>query len=124
MRIKACLRPGQNGTKKWSITYGDRLVSARYRYDENKKRRYTTVEIIVEEGDWNSGESHDLPPRTVTDRLAIRVEGYEIALRKRVKEAGGIWRPRQQLWELPCSKIVELGLKDTLFADVEICFYM
>ncbi len=114
MRIRTCLKPGQKGTKKWSILYGDRLVSVRYRYDAEKKRRYTTVEVIVEEGAWQpSAPKTDSSgtTRNMTDRLGIRVAVYELEIRKQVKSAGGIWRPRQQLWELPYGRILALGLE-------------
>ena len=78
------------------------------------KRRYTTVEVIVGEGEWEKDEVIAKTPRNDTDRIGIRVAGYELAIRQQVKEAGGLWRPRQQLWELPYSQIVELGLEDRI----------
>jgi len=114
MQIKACLKPGQNGTKKWSDIYGDRLVSVRYRYDAEKERRYTTIELIVEEGAWKPAKRNDPPLRSMKDRLGIRVVGYELELREQVKQAGGIWRPRQQLWELDYGQILALGLEDRI----------
>ena len=56
MRARVKLHPGQRGTKQWLSIYGDRLVCARYRYDAQQQKRYTTVEIIVAEGPWT-------PPR-------------------------------------------------------------
>ncbi len=111
MRIKACLKPGQKGTKKWTNLYGKQLVSVRYRYDAKKERRYTTIEIIVEEGAWQPNKLAVTSALNMTDRLGIRVAGYELELRDRVKNAGGLWRPRQKLWELPYSQILELGLE-------------
>ena len=43
--------------------------------------------------------------------------GYELELREKVKRAGGIWRPRQQLWELPYGQILALGLEDRIVED-------
>jgi len=118
MRIKACLKPGQKGTKKWSDLYGDRLVSVRYRYDLEKERRYTTVELIAEEGDWKPSVSDSvMNGRNGDDRLGIRVAGYEMAIRAQVKEAGGIWRPRQKLWELSYNKIMKLGLEERIIEN-------
>ena len=114
MQIKTCMKPGQKGTKKWSDIYGDRLVSVRYRYDAEKERRYTTVEIIVGEGEWQSDETQEKPARNNADRLGVRVAGYELLTRDRVKGAGGIWRPRQQLWELSYGQILALGLEDRI----------
>jgi len=117
MLIKACLKPGQNGTKKWSEQYGDSLVSVRYRYDKDTKRRYTTVEIIVEEGEWTPVSSRGQHSRSMTDRFGIRVEYFEKAIQEKVKQAGGIWRPRHQLWELPYGLILSLGLEDRIVGE-------
>jgi hypothetical protein len=37
--------------EKFSDRYGDQLICVRYRYDEERCKRFTTVEIIVEESD-------------------------------------------------------------------------
>jgi hypothetical protein len=50
-RLKLC--PGQNGTKKLVKQYGEKLVCVRYRYDAARKKRYKTVELIVDEAPWN-----------------------------------------------------------------------
>ncbi len=52
MRIRLNLKPGQKGTGKLSGQYGDRLLCVRYRYDEERKKRLKTVELITEEKDW------------------------------------------------------------------------
>ena len=56
----------------------------------------------------------NLPVRNTVDRLGIRVTCYELAIRDYVKQAGGIWRPRQQLWELTYGQILTLGLEDRI----------
>jgi len=117
MRIKACLKPGQKGTKKWSNMYGNQLVSVRYRYDAKKERRYTTIELIVEEGEWQPEKIATTPTRNMSDRLGIRIAGYELELREQVKNVGGIWRPRQKLWELPYGQILALGLEARIVID-------
>ena len=55
MEVKATIKPGQNGTKRYLQLYGDQLVYVRYRYDKNKGKRYITVELIVDEQDWVQG---------------------------------------------------------------------
>lgn len=52
MRVRLTRKPGQKGTKELTLLYGEKLVCVRYRYDIEKKRRYKTVEIIVEESEW------------------------------------------------------------------------
>jgi len=52
MQARLKLKPGQKGTKKLVEQYGSRLVCVRYRYDAQTKKRYKTVEIIVDEVAW------------------------------------------------------------------------
>ncbi len=47
MRVTKTIKPQDNGTKKLSAKYGNKLVAVRYRVDKKKKIRYKTVEIIV-----------------------------------------------------------------------------
>lgn len=49
MRICRYINAGQDGTKRLTKQYGDRLVRVRYRYDEHTQKRYKTVELVVEE---------------------------------------------------------------------------
>ena len=66
MRVRLKLKPGQRGTKHLLKQYGDRLFCVRYRYDEETKKRYTTVELIVEEEQWE-------PPRFKPDDI-VRIK--------------------------------------------------
>jgi hypothetical protein len=52
MRTRLHLKPGQRGTKRLSEKYGDQLVCVRYRYDDATKKRYKTVELIVDVAEW------------------------------------------------------------------------
>ena len=61
MKTRLTLKPGQKGTGRLVNIYGDRLVRVRYRYDEERKRRLKTVELIVEETDWNPERPPDNP---------------------------------------------------------------
>ncbi len=56
MNTKLTLKPGQRGTKKLLKKYGNRLICVRYRYDEEKKLRYKTVELIVDVSEWEPKE--------------------------------------------------------------------
>lgn len=52
MRTRLTLHPSQRGARQLFAQYGDRLLCVRYRYDEQQKKRFKTVELIVEESDW------------------------------------------------------------------------
>jgi hypothetical protein len=55
LRTRLTLAPGQNGTKKLARRFGERLICVRYRYDEVTKRRFKTVELVVDEGKLQKG---------------------------------------------------------------------
>ncbi len=120
MQTRLRLNPGQNGTKKLARKYGEKLVCVRYRYDPDSRKRYKTVEIIVEEVDWNPtiNQNTSNSTRAPGDRMGVKVDINELEIRDRVKRAGGIWRPRQKLWELSYAQIVFLGLEDRIRGDV------
>ena len=81
-------------------------MCVRYRYNTRGKRRYKTVELMVEEGDWEP-----LAPKRARNRLVkICLAVPEIELRKQVKQVGGSWRPQERLWALAYNRVVHLGV--------------
>ncbi len=106
MRTRLTLQPHQDGAKQLLAEYGERLVCVRYRYDERRKRRLKTVELIVEESDWE--------PRAAAcpdERLVhIKVSLPEADLQRRVKAAGGRWDRHRQAWEIRYDQVRALGL--------------
>jgi hypothetical protein len=107
MEARVTLRPGQRGTKKLLERFGDRLICVRYRYDPVKRRRVTTVELVVEEAPWEprTGALESRP------RVEVRIGYQEHDLRRRIKEAGGRWNPETRLWILPGAQVKALGLE-------------
>lgn len=122
MVTKTTLRPGQKGTKRLAKKYGDRLVCVRYKYDEQTGRRFTTVELIEEGTDRQPDPlvvKRQAPQAAapVPHQLGIRVEYWETDVREKVKAAGGIWRPRQKVWEMQYKDVVALGFESKVVAD-------
>jgi hypothetical protein len=83
--------------------YGDNLVCIRYRYDEERGRRYTTAEIIVHEADWTPPHS-----KKQTPRVDIRVRWNEKELQAAIGAAGGRWNREEKLWNLPYPDLVPI----------------
>jgi len=103
VNVYRTLKPGQAGTARFVRRYGDQLVAVRYRTDREEMRRYTTVEIIVDEDAYR--------PRVKTV-VGVQVRLDEPVLRGRVRAAGGVWNPRKRVWELPYSAVLALDLAD------------
>jgi hypothetical protein len=106
LRVGLHLKPGQKGTKQLLAQYGDRLICVRYRYDAQRKKRFKTVELVVAERDWEPRG-----PRFAHDQIvALRVDFGEVAVRDRVKRAGGAWNRERRVWQLRYDRVVALGL--------------
>ena len=118
MEARVTLRPGQRGTKKLVERFGDRLICVRYRYDAVQQKRFTTVELIVEESSWHPATSSGTrrPLGDSPEQVAVRVGYREEALRQRVKAAGGRWDADRRLWQLPLIRVRALGLVDRIVA--------
>lgn len=110
--VRQTLKPGESGTRKLAARFGDKLVCIRYRVDAARQRRYTTVELIVDEAPLmtrriRSGSS-SVPDRN--PMVGVRIFYREDALREKAKSEGATWRPRQKLWEMPLQTARRLGL--------------
>ena len=110
MPIRSTVHPGQRGAKKLLTQYGDRLVCVRYHYNEQRQRRLKTVELIIAEEPWMPLET---PP--AADVLGpIRLAVSEVTLRQQVKQVGGRWDLRRQVWEVRYTQVVALGLTERI----------
>ena len=110
MCTRLTLQPGDRGAKQLHEQYGEQLVCVRYRHDEQRQKRYKTVELIVKEYTWHPEEKRAPSERTVQ----IRVAASERKVRLQVKQAGGIWNPQLQVWELPYDHVSALGVESRI----------
>lgn len=81
------LRPGDRGTRSLVEKYGEALWAVRYRYDDEAMKRYTTVELVVDEARW-------VPERCFSDldrQVGLRIGYEETALRARLKGTDARW---------------------------------
>ena len=114
MQTRLKLLPGQRGTKKLIQTYGDQLICVRYRYDTERKKRYKTVELVVDEIPWVAKNGCAKPKARTADSdkiVSVRVGYGERDIRNRIKDAGGKWNSTEKVWSLSYRKVVEFGLE-------------
>lgn len=104
------MHPGQPGTKQFAEEYGDRLVCVRYRYDEAQGKRFKTVELVVEECDWQ-------PAIAAATMIGVQVALRETDIQHKVRQAGGLWNPARRVWEMRYDRAMMLGLKDRIVMD-------
>ena len=80
-----------------------RQRSMPYPYDEQQKKRFKTVELIVEESDW---EPH-VRPRMDESSVPIRMALSEVEVRSQVKRVGGRWDAQRRVWKLRYNRKVQ-----------------
>jgi hypothetical protein len=104
-RVVKKLSNTQAGAIKLARRYGAALVCVRYRQDMQGLRRYTTVELVVDEALVTSKKAD----ATIVD---LRIAFAEVDLRKKVMAAGASWDPKRRTWRLKYRLVKELGLVD------------
>ena len=97
------LRSSQHGAIKWARRYGDALVCVRYRHDAQGHRRYTTVELVVDEAPIERRARLD-------DTVGVRIAYGEEQLRQRARLNGARWERELSLWTMSRRIAKKLGL--------------
>ena len=116
MRVGRKLKPGQPGTKRLLARYGRRLVCVRYRYDEQRKLRYTTVELIVATAEW-------VPKGASEAEVAVQVDFQEYTLWGSLKMEGGRWDPKRRVFWVPYRIAALLGLTDRIVREPGVQYW-
>ncbi len=120
MLVKTVRRPGQKGTENLVKQYGDKLVCVRYRYDVLRCKRYKTVEIIINETDWEPAEDlippkpSELMPNKFSVMAYVKIDYHEKALQHKIRQIGGHWNAQEKLWRAPKTEVLRLGLKNRI----------
>ena len=104
VRITKKLGPDQAGAKKLAQRYGENLVCVRYRHDAPSGQRYTTVELVVDEGPI---AIDNRLPETVHLRIAIG----ELDLQRQIKQLGGEWDRQHRAWRIAKTVVMQLKLQ-------------
>ena len=97
MRTRLTLKAGEPGTRHLVEEYGDRLLYVRYRYDEERKLRLKTAEIIVDTTPWLPTARP--PEGDLLDYVYIRFP-KDPTLKTAVKRLGGYWDETAQAWRI------------------------
>ncbi len=110
MQIRRILKPGQNGTRKLTEEYGDRLLCVRYIYDDETNVKLKTVEIIVDKKPWHK-DGKRIPGNKI---VGVHVAYGEIRIGRLIRSAGGKWNRQSKVWELPYREVLALGLAERI----------
>lgn len=105
MAVTKRLLPGSPGTKRHLQRHGAQLVCVRYRHDPDNGRRYTTVELLVDDApmplDRRSGPT-----------VHVRIRHNEITLQQLLARHGAHETGELQACLIPRSLALALGLQD------------
>ena len=104
-KVGQAILPQHHGARRWAETYGNQLVTVRYRYDPVSGLRHTTVELVVESAPWQ-------PAAAATVLLLVAYE--EETLRHQLRSRGATWEPALRRWRVPLSVVKELHLENRL----------
>jgi uncharacterized protein YqiB (DUF1249 family) len=102
-RIVKRLAASQHGAIKWARRYGDALVCVRYRHDAEASRRYTTVELVVDEAPIASR-------RRIDPTVMVRIATDERKLQQLASAHGARWDSRLRVWLMPRTLAKDLRL--------------
>lgn len=111
MEVEKTLRPGADGTIKYVRRFGDRLVCVRHRIDRQANKRFTTVELILDERPRVS-QSERVPRADNLEICHLRILRHETALIALARQAGGRWQPETGTWELRGMDVEKFCLWD------------
>lgn len=106
--IRMKLSAGHPGSRRYHQQFGDALVCVRYRIHPQTAKRYTTVEIVVDERQFPTpAQANSLG---MDEIVAVGISIQETRLWNKVQQAGARWDDGRQAWLLPLRMAQHLGL--------------
>jgi hypothetical protein len=107
LRVVKKLKPGQPGTRRAQKRYGAALLCVRYRHDELKLYRFTTVELIVDAAPLHRH-------RFDTASFGVDLGPHERELHAKLEAHGARWDPIDRLMWVRGATLRTLGLVDRI----------
>ena len=103
-------QPARRGAIKLTRLHGDALLCVRYRESPDGTERLTIIELVVERA---VIQKRDDPP------VFFKIKPEEMALRQQVQGKGGKYNGQTQMWMLPRSEVIRMGLKNRIAVTME-----
>ena len=111
MQVTKKLAPDQPGAKKLAQRFGEQLLCVRYRQDTEAGRRYTTVELVVDEGPITSDKRR-------SSFVCVRIAFDDLALRQAIRNHGGTWDKRRRVWRMHQDGVFALQLQNQVLLQL------
>jgi len=103
-RVVKRLSPTQPGALKLARRFGDALVCVRYRHDTEKRHRYTTVELVVDQAPIARRQA------SLDAIVVVRIPFGDTARQNQARTLGAKWDGRDRVWYMRRSTAKRLGL--------------
>lgn len=107
LRVARRIAPNRDGSKKFTLRYGEQLVCVRHRLNSDGTVRFTTVELLVE-------QTPVIP--TGTRLVAIRLQPDDRTTRSLLLSCGAKWDKSRKVWLVPRKLAMTFGLLDRVVA--------
>ncbi len=92
-RVTKRMLPTQQGALKLARRYGEALVCVRYRHDEQRHLRYTTVELVVDQ----APSARRIRPE---EPVMVHIDFDDASLQHLAQARGARWDERRRLWHM------------------------
>ena len=111
MDVVKTIKPNQNGAKRFTEKYGERLVAVRYRKDQQQKRLFTTIELVVDARESFPHVNQEAVLALKNQQwVAVKLDFKEKNLREQIKQKKGRWSQANTVWVLQYQDAVALGI--------------
>ena len=111
MQVTKKLAPHQPGAKKLAQRFGEQLLCVRYRQDTEAGRRYTTVELVVDEGPMPTDKRR-------SSFVYLRIAFDDLAMRQAIRKHGGTWDNNRRLWRMHQDGVLALQLQNQVLRNL------
>ena len=93
------LKPGQAGARGLTQRFGPALVCVRYRESDTGDRRFTTIELVV-----------DQRPARRQPMVRVQIRYDDPDTRRQAMALGAQWDESERTWRMPRRGAIKLGL--------------
>ena len=93
------LKPGQAGARGLTQRFGPALVCVRYRESDTGDRRFTTIELVV-----------DQRPARRQPLVRVQIRYDDPDTRRQAMALGAQWDESERTWRMPRRGAIKLGL--------------
>jgi hypothetical protein len=101
------MQPDQAGALKLARRFGDALVCVRYRHDEGRMHRYTTIELVVDDAPIQRSKREQ-------ELVAVFIDFKDVEAQTAARAQAAKWDSKACVWRMPRHIARRLNLLDKI----------